>query len=92
MDIEGAELEALRGMSQSLANGVVRAFTFEIGTVNITSRTYLSDFFSLAASYGLSIYRLTAGGGLHRLRSYRVAHECFATTNYLAAQPGDLRG
>ena len=84
MDVEGAELEALRGLSNSVAQGIVRAFTFEIGTVNITSRTYLSDFFNIAVNHGFEVYRLTAGGGLHPIKSYRVSHECFATTNYAA--------
>ena len=86
MDIEGAEFAALQGLSESIAKGIVRAFTFEIGAVNISSRTYLSDFFRFATEHGFRLYRLTAGGGLHPLSTYRVSQECFATTNYLAVR------
>jgi FkbM family methyltransferase len=41
LDIEGGELSGLRGAEKSLARGVIKALSFEFGSGNINSRTFL---------------------------------------------------
>src|SRR4028118_290151 len=43
IDIEGHELEALKGAGKSLASGMIKALTFEFGSGNLNSRTFFRD-------------------------------------------------
>jgi FkbM family methyltransferase len=87
MDIEGAEFEALKGAHNSISNGMIRAFTFEFGGVNISGRLFFSDYYNyIVEELGFQIFRMAAGGGLYQIRRYHEALECFVTTNYLATR------
>ncbi|MBL8572431.1 MAG: FkbM family methyltransferase [Hyphomicrobiaceae bacterium] len=81
LDIEGHELDALAGMGEALRHvGVVQ---FEFGGANIDTHTYLRDFFTLFATAGFELYRITPLGP-QRLDRYRESEECFLTTNFIA--------
>lgn len=85
MDIEGNELEALRGASALLAAGRVRALSFEFGNNNLHSRTYFRDYWDLLAAYGFRLFRIT-GYRLLPIRQYTTDLEDFVgVTNYVAA-------
>ena len=81
LDIEGLELDALRGCGDFL--GDIRIIQFEFGGCNIDSRTFFKDFWELLAPLGFSIYRLTHKG-LYKIASYSETLETFTTTNYFA--------
>lgn len=81
LDIEGHELDALRGMGEALSHvGVVQ---FEFGGANIDTRTYLRDFFALFTAAGFELFRITPLGP-QPLDRYRESEECFLTTNFVA--------
>lgn len=85
MDIEGHELDALKGAERLLKNGMIRALSFEFGGCNIDSRTFFRDFWKLLTPLGFSFYRILPGAELLPIRKYNEHLERFATTNYVAA-------
>ena len=85
LDVEGHELEVLRGGQELFAGRRVGMVSFEFGGANLDSRTCLRDFFGFFHQAGMrSIYRLTPSGGLIALGGYREVYEQYRTTNYLA--------
>jgi len=88
MDIEGNELNALKGAAQSLSKRRIGALLFEFGTGNINSRTFFHDFWDLLAAYSLRVSRVTPGGRLVNIPSYYEDLEYFrGATNYVAYLP-----
>jgi FkbM family methyltransferase len=84
LDVEGAELAALRGAQASLANGVIRAVGFEFGSANIYSRTFFRDFWELLSPLGFHFARVRPGGRLLSIEEYSEEHEHFrGVSNYL---------
>jgi FkbM family methyltransferase len=84
LDVEGAELAALRGAKTSLSDGVIRAVAFEFGSANIYSRTFFRDFWDLLAPIGFQFARVLPGGRLLRIEHYSEEHEHFrGVSNYL---------
>jgi len=82
LDVEGAELEALRGATKMISSDSIDFVQFEFGGCNIDSRTFFRDFFDLLSSkYVLN--RILVDGLLPITR-YHEKYEIFATTNYLA--------
>jgi len=85
MDIEGHELEALKGASKSLEKGIIQALTFEFGSGNINSRTYFHDFWDMLFPLGYHFYRILPWGGLLPVLEYYEDLEYFrGATNYIA--------
>lgn len=85
LDVEGAELSALRGADRALSKGMVRAVGFEFGSANIYSRTFFRDFWELLTPLGFRISRIVPGGGLLPIDCYSEEHEHFrGVSNYLA--------
>ena len=87
LDVEGNELDVLKGGLQSLRTGIVRRVLFEFGGCNIDSRTYLQDFFYLFHDLGMHLFRLTPGGYLQAIARYEELLEKFRTTMFLAVRP-----
>ena len=84
LDIEGAELTALKGASKSLSSGVIRAVAFEFGSANIYSRTFFRDFWDLLTPFGFRFARVLPGGRLLHIKHYSEEHEHFrGVSNYL---------
>jgi FkbM family methyltransferase len=83
LDVEGHELQILRGARGLLAAGRISAIQFEFGVANLESRTYFRDFFQLLrGSY--TVHRVLKRG-LCPVDAYRETHEVFKrATNYLA--------
>lgn len=83
MDVEGHELDVLKGGLKTL--GMAEVVQFEFGGCNIDTRTFFQDFWYLLTEVGFSIYRISAGGPI-RVSNYSELDECFRTTNYLAVR------
>jgi FkbM family methyltransferase len=84
LDVEGAELAALRGAKASMSDGVIQAVAFEFGSANIYSRTFFRDFWDLLAPLGFRFARVLPGGRLLRIENYSEEHEHFrGVSNYL---------
>ena len=85
MDIEGHELEALKGAGKSLASGMIKALTFEFGSGNINSRTFFRDFWDLLKPLGYKIYRILPSSQMMPIKEYYEDCEYFrGVSNYLA--------
>lgn len=82
MDVEGHELNVLKGATEMLHAGKINFIQFEFGGCNIDSRTYFQDFFYLL-SEKYTLYRIVQDG-LFPVRGYKETLEVFVTTNYLA--------
>jgi FkbM family methyltransferase len=82
LDVEGNELNVLRGGQQLIDSHSVDLVEFEFGGCNIDSRTYFQDFFYLL-HHNYRIHRVLANG-LLPIDRYKETHEVFLTTNYLA--------
>lgn len=90
LDVEGHELQVLKGASRSLEGGAIRALSFEFGGCNIDSLTYLRDFWNLL-SPGYDIYIVNPLTTVYRIASYDEWWECFLTTNFVAVLKCDSR-
>jgi FkbM family methyltransferase len=82
MDVEGHELDLLKGAQGMLGKNAIEVIQFEFGGANIDSRTYFKDFYQLLAPK-YRIYRILAGG-LRELPAYTEKLEIFQSANYLA--------
>lgn len=82
LDIEGNELNALKGAAKMLKSKSIRSIQFEFGTCNIDSRTYFRDFWFLLSN-DFNIFRVVKDG-LYPITAYTEYDEVFATINYYA--------
>lgn len=78
IDVEGYELEVLKGAGEKLKN--ISFIQFEFSFANFDSKTYLKDFFEILTEF--NIYRVLQNG-LEKI-NYDPKLEIFMTTNYLA--------
>lgn len=83
MDIEGFELDALKGASRLLSEGRIGVIQFEFNVMNIDSKVFLRDFYDIL--HGWSFYRLRRGG-MMRLGNYTTRNEIFAYQNIVAVR------
>jgi len=81
IDVEGHELDVLKGFGQSLT--VVRVLQFEFGGCNIDTRTFFQDFWYFFKSYSFDIYRISPLG-VQEIVAYSELDEFFSTTNFIA--------
>ena len=82
LDVEGNELNVLKGAQGMLSSNSIDFIQFEFGGSNIDSRTYFHDFFYMLKPY-YTIYRIL-NNGLSPIKLYKETYEIFLTTNYLA--------
>ena len=87
MDVEGHELEVLKGASRMIANGRIRAIQFEYGGCNIDARVLLQDFFRLLRPSGYTLFKVFPGE-LRRVERYDQRFENFQYQNWVALLPG----
>ena len=83
MDVEGHELDVLKGAINALDSAQV--IQFEFGGCNIDSRTFFQDFWYLLTQAGFAIFRISETDPI-RILSYSEEDEYFCTTNYLAVK------
>jgi FkbM family methyltransferase len=82
MDVEGHELQVLKGAKKILEQRGVDFIQFEFGGCNIDSRTFFQDFFYLLSPQ-YRLFRVLADG-LWPVESYRESEEFFdGPTNYM---------
>jgi FkbM family methyltransferase len=83
LDVEGHEMDVLRGAGKLLDR--VQVIQFEFGGCNIDTRTYFQDFWYFLTDSGFKIYRL-GPAGLSALNGYSERDETFTTTNFFATR------
>lgn len=85
MDVEGHELDVLKGAMRSLEGRIIKALSFEFGSGNINSRTFFHDFWDLLTPLGYRIYRILPSSRLMPIKEYYEDCEYFrGVTNYIA--------
>jgi len=83
MDVEGHELDVLKGAGESLNS--IEIVQFEFGGSNIDSRTFFQDFWYFFMELGFDIYRISPSG-FFLITKYLEADETFRPTNYVAVR------
>jgi len=84
LDVEGHELEVLKGGTKLFEKRAIQCIQFEFGGCNIDTRTYFQDFwYLLKDKIRYTIYRITPFGA-KKVNRYRENDEIFLTTNYIA--------
>ena len=82
IDVEGYEMNCLRGLGDYLTSGKVDMIQFEFGVATIDAKVFFKDFYYLLnAEY--AIYRILKDG-YYLIKNYNEVLEVFITTNYLA--------
>jgi FkbM family methyltransferase len=87
IDVEGYELNVLKGAERMLQSEAIDVIQFEFGgTINPQLRIFFKDFWDeLCDKY--SIYRVLQDG-LRPIAKYHVKHEQYFCTNFLAIRRG----
>jgi len=80
IDVEGFELEVLKGAMKSIEEKRIDIIQFEFGFTSIEARIFLKDFFQILDEY--KIFRILPRGFVQI--HYHEYAELFLTTNYLA--------
>ena len=81
IDIEGHELEALKGANEMILHNQIDIIQFEFNYTHIISRVFLRDFYSVFNNYNL--YRIDSDR-LIPLFTYDFENEIFRFQNFLA--------
>lgn len=87
LDVEGHELDVLKGATRMFQEQRICMVSFEFGGCNIDTHTYFQDFWYFFMSNRMNnFFRITPSGYLHRLTNYSETYEQFRTTNFLVTQ------
>jgi FkbM family methyltransferase len=81
IDIEGYELNALKGFREAIH--YTNLIQFEFGGTQIDTRTYFRDFWYFFKENNFDIFRITPSG-YDVINAYNESDECFLMTNYIA--------
>jgi FkbM family methyltransferase len=87
MDVEGAEMDALLGLSVTFERKLIRLIQFEYGYINITTKNLLADYYDFFRSHDYivgKIYPKTV-----EFREYSFKHEDFIGPNFAAVKKSD---
>ncbi len=82
IDVEGNELNVLKGATDSLSSGKIKNIQFEFGGADIDSRVFFRDFWEIL-SPKYHIFRILADG-LAPIKVYDEKLEIFTYVNYFA--------
>lgn len=86
IDVEGHELDVLRGAEEMITGGNIDRISFEFGGANIDTRTYFRDYYNFLSRNGYSIYRILPNASVYEITEYSELDEKFRTANYLAVR------
>jgi FkbM family methyltransferase len=84
LDVEGAEMQVLRGFAGALQRHAIRAIQFEYGYAAVFSHALLADYYRLLEPHGYVIGRLARDGV--DFAPYRLEGENFFGPNFVAVQ------
>lgn len=82
IDVEGHELNVLKGATRMLQEKRIKSIQLEFGPTNIDSRTYFRDFYNLLND-NFKFYRVLLDG-LYEVKQYSEMEEVFFPVNYVA--------
>jgi len=85
IDVEGHELNVLKGARESLRQHKIGGLSFEFGSGQINSRTFFHDFWDFLTPLGYEIYRILPSSRVMKIKAYDEDCEYFrGVTNYIA--------
>ena len=87
IDVEGHELEAFKGMADTLRSGAVDLVQFEYGGTFLDARILLRDIFKVIEPYGYDFYKILPNR-LQPVARYSHEYENFVYQNWLLARRG----
>ncbi len=87
LDVEGAELDALKGFEKSFSQNKIRIIQFEYGYINITSKNLLIDYYEFFKKYNYIVGKIYPKNV--EFREYHFKHEDFIGPNYIAIHESD---
>ena len=82
VDVEGGELEVLRGATDTLQRKMINAIHFEFNETNVVSRVFMKDFYEMLPDY--DFYRMLPDGLVPMGIYYPIIAEIFAYQNIAA--------
>jgi FkbM family methyltransferase len=88
IDVEGHELQVLKGARELLGGNRVKVIQFEFNEFNIVSRTFMKDFYDVLP--GFRFFRVMPAGKLRAMGAYSPLHEIFRYQNILCIHNGLL--
>jgi FkbM family methyltransferase len=83
VDVEGHELDVLRGATEMMAKKAIGVIIFEFGGCNIDTRTFLQDYWYFFRDNNMFLCRVTPSGYLHPIENYKETMEQMLTTNFV---------
>jgi FkbM family methyltransferase len=92
LDVEGWELHALKGAQRLLNAGAVKLVLFEFSSINVFSRTFFHDFWSMLTPLGFEFFFLSEDASLTPVTHYDGRWEQFAGTVVYIARHTSLPG
>jgi FkbM family methyltransferase len=85
IDVEGHEIDVLRGSENMFKDKKIENVYFEFGFPAIESRVFIRDYFEFFRDHGMDMFRVTMAGSLVPLKKYRGSYEQFrASSSYFA--------
>jgi len=82
IDVEGHELEVLRGATKMIMTNKINIIQFEFNEFNIVSRSFIHDFYKILPQY--HFFRIMPKNKLYAMGEYTSANEIFRYQNILA--------
>jgi FkbM family methyltransferase len=80
IDVEGAELEVLKGFGEYLKKTFL--IQFEWGRAQLDSKNSFLEFWELLSKHGFEIYRIHPGG-IKKIRKYSWYEEIYIASNFI---------
>jgi len=81
IDVEGGELEVLKGASEIIKNGMIDIIQFEYGGTYIDAKIFLKDIFEYFSDFGYHIYKIHPGR-VELIARYDSSLDDFQYANY----------
>jgi FkbM family methyltransferase len=88
LDVEGHELDVLKGAASMFSSRSIDIVTFEFGGTNIDTRSFFQDFYYFFKEHNMDLFRITPSGYLFPIDKYKEEYEQFITTNFVAKKTG----
>lgn len=82
IDVEGHELEVLKGAAKMINENRLNIIQFEFNEFNIISKSFFYDYYKILPQY--EFYRIMPQNKLYPLGNYTSSHEIFRYQNILA--------
>jgi hypothetical protein len=86
LDVEGHELDVLRGAHAMLSSARIEAVQFEYGGTYLDAGVRLADVFDLLAASSYELYKLVPWG-LVRVTGVHRREEAFQLSNFVGLSP-----